>query len=542
MMSNSILILALLFVLFYLAAVPTMEYLVTCGMSRKVVKAADNSELEARIREVFEIPEKNKITLQVYSQKWGEYIDTRAQDVESSAKINVINYESEFPLIIPSSSESNFDTMSIPSFSSVSQILSDSGSDMLVSDCVSSPDQDNCSVPVPNMSESLVTVGAQNWPSPFKLHWQCFPPDLKMALAEKKQLDIRQQKKLVQAVFDEMRRVTWTPHPWQYDEAARAITETYPHLADKTPLCKPHDIWKGRLSDKFRNERKRKRTQDQLSSPETVAPKRQRSSTQSSTLQLPEGEDEVSMERHISALCEEHKKRQGDENKIDKLMDLTFPVRRQAILKKALVVDIKAQYPALFTPKQIFLELGRMIPSLESLNADICIKKMSPYVSAIMNYPFYKKADESFLRLIQTKIFSSEADTEKEYLKTAGAILMLPSFFVGENRTHLITDQKDESAVHVQPHLQYSGQQKDLLSMEDSYAVYAEQQELFEVTGLIDGLLTLLATYFIFDMAYPKGIRNTLTFLQLNVLKMTQGAKPPKPVSRVINLLRKGDE
>ncbi len=77
--------------------------------------------------------------------------------------------------------------------------------------------------------------------------------------------------------------------------------------------------------------------------------------------------------------------------------------------------------------------------------------------------------------------------------------------------------------------------------MTDSYAVYAEQQELFKVAWIIDALLALLATYFIFDMSYPKGIRNTLTLLQLNLLKMTQGAKPPKPVSRVINLLRKGD-
>ena len=125
-----------------------MECLVTSGLFRKVVTAADNSELEAKIREAFDIPEKTQITLQVYSQKWGEYIDTKPQDVESSAKINVIINDADFPLVIQSSSESSFDSMSIPSFSSVCQMLSDSGSDMHGSDCVT--DQDS-SVSVPSV-------------------------------------------------------------------------------------------------------------------------------------------------------------------------------------------------------------------------------------------------------------------------------------------------------------------------------------------------------------------------------------------------------
>ena len=92
----------------------------------------------------------------------------------------------------------------------------------------------------------------------------------------------------------------------------------------------------------------------------------------------------------------------------------------------------------------------------------------------------------------------------------------------------------------MQPQLVYSGQNGRGVSKDDKYSVFAEQQHLFDIRGTLDAMLALLATYFVFDMSYPKSIRNTMTFLQLCVLKVAPKAKPPKTVSRVINLLSKG--
>ena len=45
--------------------------------------------------------------------------------------------------------------------------------------------------------------------------------------------------------------------------------------------------------------------------------------------------------------------------------------------------------------------------------------------------------------------------------------------------------------------------------------IVAENQELFEVPGdtLLDGILHLMATYYVYNVAYPKSCRSLLFFL-----------------------------
>lgn len=67
----------------------------------------------------------------------------------------------------------------------------------------------------------------------------------------------------------------------------------------------------------------------------------------------PEGEDEVSMERHEEALRTEVRHRAPNWDKAGKGMVLTFPDRRRLMNKKVALADVQAEYPALFAFKQV---------------------------------------------------------------------------------------------------------------------------------------------------------------------------------------------
>ncbi|XP_054861515.1 uncharacterized protein LOC118470750 [Amphiprion ocellaris] len=73
------------------------------------------------------------------------------------------------------------------------------------------------------------------------------------------------------------------------------------------------------------------------------------------------GHDETSLENARKILVEEMKKKQPNGTLISQLMDQTFPLRRQEIVKKEPAVqDMVNRWPGLFTERQVFAEFNRI--------------------------------------------------------------------------------------------------------------------------------------------------------------------------------------
>ena len=67
----------------------------------------------------------------------------------------------------------------------------------------------------------------------------------------------------------------------------------------------------------------------------------------------PEGEDEASLQKHKEFLQNEWVRRCPDKEKIKKRMALTFPDRRRRMNQKISLVELRAEYPALFHFDQV---------------------------------------------------------------------------------------------------------------------------------------------------------------------------------------------
>ncbi|KTG37724.1 hypothetical protein cypCar_00025255, partial [Cyprinus carpio] len=76
---------------------------------------------------------------------------------------------------------------------------------------------------------------------------------------------------------------------------------------------------------------------------------------------LPEGHDETSLENARMVLVEEMKKKQPNGTLISQMMDQSFPLRRQEIVKKEPAVQTMVErWPALFKERQVFAEFNRI--------------------------------------------------------------------------------------------------------------------------------------------------------------------------------------
>lgn len=70
------------------------------------------------------------------------------------------------------------------------------------------------------------------------------------------------------------------------------------------------------------------------------------------------------------------------------------------------------------------------------------------------------------------------------------------------------------------------------------YFVTVEKQILVESENMCGALLDLIATYFTFDIAYPKSLYPVLLFFQHFVLDLTDSQTVPNSVSIFVSALR----
>jgi hypothetical protein len=63
--------------------------------------------------------------------------------------------------------------------------------------------------------------------------------------------------------------------------------------------------------------------------------------------------------------------------------------------------------------------------------------------------------------------------------------------------------------------------------------------EVCRTSGIDEGIISAFCTYFVFNLSYPRHLKNTLMFLQRYIAKIVVDGDQPLPitVTRQINLL-----
>ncbi|XP_071847099.1 sterile alpha motif domain-containing protein 3-like [Apostichopus japonicus] len=538
-----------------------------------VITAKKTENILDVVKKVFSLPGNCDVKLQVFDTEWKEWVNKDPKEIINRDKVKVISKKQPEPSpvvpktgIVPSWIDDDIGSLAGPSSSSLhlpqthtnaslyetcfilpdgedlssevcleslesgedSTSLSDAIADMVDSSS-SLPSSTNYPVSqqipkqvVPNsLYNRMDKVSLKPWPAKFDIPLDSMPVDLRNTLEEGIYPNERQRRKLVQILFDKTAEYVRYPTKSQYTDVATALVEKFPCLAfNDIPSVKPHEYWKTKLSDKFRNERKH--FNDGLIKRQ---PKRKR-------VELPvDTEDERSIEMHQRWMKEEIRKKTKNKKKMAELMKLTFPTRRRSIVEDgALVKTIRENYPALFETEELLQEFQRitgkeMFPTIRD--------SLTGISSKVVKFAEKQEPKKKLLRSLELqKIFTVE-QTKKKELENTCAVFIL-SKLLSSKDILCNEEDRDMNTDITSPTIFWRGQTP---CNADRFIIHAENEAFGDTTDVITALGNLMATYWIFNMSYPQESKDFFIFTEMILLKLTNG-KPTRAVNNLVSILK----
>ncbi|KAL0970722.1 hypothetical protein UPYG_G00246370 [Umbra pygmaea] len=215
----------------------------------------------------------------------------------------------------------------------------------------------------------------------------------------------------------------------------------------------------------------------------------------------------------------QYEKMTPDTSVVNDRMQRTFAWRRKEIADGMTVEDVLKKYPFLRTPTGLCDEVDRIHPSAVKL---------------------YRRWKEGFtgivpkvVKLVQGKspLAKMYADAREEMLTEDLPDIQFTDFYV-------FFEQYDAQSPY--PTVQLVETDWEMAFTRNvPVLVKVDGVDLCRGTGVEEGVIAAFCAYFVFDMAYPPYMKNTLSFLQRTLLNITVvGEKPlPVTVTRVINLI-----
>ncbi|KAJ8017775.1 Sterile alpha motif domain-containing protein 3 [Holothuria leucospilota] len=553
----------------------SLSFLISFKDETHIISVSKTEELVPYIREKFMISENSVCKLKVYNNDWNEWINVQPHELKGKEKLQLTIQETQ-PTTIPvsinwldaSSCSSRTSLLSETSFlHDIDNTAQHCDSDSTTHDIeevlldMPSSSHDTLSKPEPKEAVSLKRplpedsvpkemsasddsasdkgfpkdtprreeVALKPWPRPFQTPVDSMPFSLLSSLQKGEFPSERQRRQLIQILFDKMAECERYPSKAQYGEVAEALVKKFPHLAQEIPGGTPYDYWKVKLVDKFRNERKF------LVSAEKKEPvKKLKKSPSGHVLSTSNdaqlGEDEHSVEKHQSWMKQECQKKKPDQKKIRDLMELTFWHRRKMIIsERTMVVTTLELYPALKDSYELQKEFER-ITGERALSASLKanLSEMSQKIMKIVEKKNREKVSKLNLGL---HLAVAVNDSEKKDLEVAAAAFMLPVMFRTSDviiKYESGEQRKGDGA----PCLLWKGESP--LTAE-SFLVRAEGEEFGQTENIFEGIATLTATYWTFDMAYPSKENSLFNFLEVALFKL----RSSKPCRQTSNMLMK---
>lgn len=340
------------------------------------------------------------------------------------------------------------------------------------------------------------------------------------------------------------------------DHVAICLIKKYPFLSGSYGAG--HQYWSKKIKERLLNLKRKvsraekKKFQEQGVEIPKGKPGRKRKSKQGEQIYtavpaIPEGETEETIEMVHQELKDLCKSGRGDLNKINQLMDATFPKRRRDILTKNLRVwDLLKQYPPLQEKKGygLKLELGRILESkcsLRDIRENLLIKL--PNLLRVIKQSAHKEIRKIVLLLENhDSIDQTEMDCRCVMASLPHLLgeKVLTDFVPGQMFWKCILDEDDiqcEIDRTTSPRLISTGSIVDIQSL----CLASEGMVVCNfkpANAIINAVISLMASYYVFNANYQKGQpKNVFIFLDY-LLFESQSVSLPIGVENLILSLK----
>ncbi|XP_039860049.1 sterile alpha motif domain-containing protein 3-like isoform X2 [Simochromis diagramma] len=214
-------------------------------------------------------------------------------------------------------------------------------------------------------------------------------------------------------------------------------------------------------------------------------------------------------------------------------MQQTFAWRQKEIADGMPVEDVLKKYPFLGMPTGLCNELGWIQPTTGNVS-----QRFREGLSCVA-------AKVIDLTRGKTPLYQLYLDAREEALTddlpdldTRAALLFLPYVFKEKLNLFVILGEVHPKTPYPTVQLLHEDW-KPVFSRSAPNIVKLDGSEVCRSSCIFEGIISSFCFYFVFNLAYPKHLKNTLIFLQKYIVKIDEGEDRPLPitVTRQINLL-----
>ncbi|KAG0436715.1 hypothetical protein HPB47_017796 [Ixodes persulcatus] len=323
-------------------------------------------------------------------------------------------------------------------------------------------------------------------------------------------------------------KISYYPSRKFYIKAINLLVAKYPSLADVTGTG--YESWTIAIRNKFKNERRkvngntvvdqcrakygvesRKRTVDRDVAVTEVLERKKTNKRLVIFTSPPEGEDSSSMAAHEEWLCNEGRKVAPDEALIDHRMDITASKRLRKLASMG-IEPIREAYPYLMDARRFIQDFSRQA-KIEP------VESMSQCIAKVLDLAIQKKLKCSMEILQSISVSSTEDERNRRtrHNQAVAALQVLCCNVKEPGAVNQIFVNEDEGTIPVTPCITYVGGDVEAAEV---MSLHVDQLRLFDVADAEEGVVSVMAAYWLFGIEYNKKIYNSACLLERLGLKM----------------------
>lgn len=220
---------------------------------------------------------------------------------------------------------------------------------------------------------------------------------------------------------------------------------------------------------------------------------------------------------------------------ISEYLEETFDVRRAFItLETPSIPEVKETYPYLFRNKHMLLEFQRISKvDIDHSIQEYCVK-FAPAILAAA-----RRMSGAAIVLRQAETAKQENVTLRQYWDMVSAICLLPLLH-RENLVEMVHEIGEDDEVDATGKIVPMLVSRGNIFTSDQFFLIAEETVLQEFEEFTMAFGSLFASYWVFNMEYPRTLHNTYMFVQKVMLRLRSDQIPlPPPCKMLVQQLSK---
>ncbi|XP_038074352.1 sterile alpha motif domain-containing protein 3-like [Patiria miniata] len=393
----------------------------------------------------------------------------------------------------------------------------------------------SCGTSSPTLCSSV------NWVRDYRL--PSFPASISTKLENGQALKEGERSAMLEAIYSSVRKYTYYPTSTQYSQIIQLLFDRFTKLAGQPDMSLDNArvLWKYRLQYKFANSRRR----EDSNVPVVLHRKRKSADNQPTAVQStkktppqwgianyqparPSSEDDASIAAHIKWMKQETSKRKPDCDRIKIAMSMTLADRRQQITKDGASIEtIQKTYPWLFDEEEMQNEFKRLH---EEGIKELLEAGLTKYGSAIIELSRNLKKEQPCLQEALSAIGLQREEKSRREATCTAAALGIPCLLKEQVKDMIVFGEEATDGVPI-----ICGDEEDLASC-STFSVEIDGTIVSSSKDVLSAMAVYLASFYVFNLAYPTRLKRTLTFFQKGVLNIQDNLKPERVV---ISLLEK---